>query len=247
MAVTYEAGPTGFGLARALTGGRDRLRGGGAVEVERPCGDRVKTDTRDALLLARLLHLGEIVAVRVPSAGPGGRPGCGAGSRRCRADLMRARHRLSKLLLRQGMVYSGGQDWTAPTSHGCAGNGSPTRACSWPSRGLDAMLATRDRRDRLDAAITADGRQPEFTPVVHPAGLSARSLGADRVRLAVEIGDWQRFTGDTIGAYLGLVPTESSSGATAVQGRAHQDRQQPRPPAAGRGGLASPQALPAQR
>ena len=58
--------------------------------------------------------------------------------------------------------------------------------------------------------------------------------------LAVEIGDWHRFTGGSIGAYLGLVPTEHSSGASRGPGIDHQDRQQPRPPAAGRGRLASP-------
>ena len=89
--------------------GGDALRGGGAVEAERPAGDRVKTDARDAVLLARLLRIG--------------RDHRGAGARRIteeaardlvraredvRGDLMRARHRVSKLLLRHGHVYGGG-------------------------------------------------------------------------------------------------------------------------------------------
>ena len=65
--------------------------------------------------------------------------------------------------------------------------------------------------------------------------------------LAVEIGDWHRFTGATIGAYLGLVPTEYSSGRSTLPGLDHQDRQHPRPPAAGRGRLAPPQDLPHPR
>ena len=58
--------------------------------------------------------------------------------------------------------------------------------------------------------------------------------------LAVEIGDWHRFTGSTIGAFVGLVPTEHSSGDVPSPGVDHQDRQHPRPPAAGRGRLAPP-------
>ena len=65
--MVYEAGPTGFGLARFL-----RAAGIGCVvaapsKLQRPAGDRVKTDARDALHLARLLRLGEIVAVAVPT------------------------------------------------------------------------------------------------------------------------------------------------------------------------------------
>jgi transposase len=58
VAVTYEAGPTGFGLARALTGAGIDCVVAAPSKLIRPCGDRVKTDTRDALLLARLLHVG---------------------------------------------------------------------------------------------------------------------------------------------------------------------------------------------
>ena len=66
VAVTYEAGPTGFGLARFLTGQRIACLVAAPSKLQRPCGDRVKTDVRDARHLARLLHLGEIVAVAVP-------------------------------------------------------------------------------------------------------------------------------------------------------------------------------------
>jgi transposase len=66
-AVTYEAGPTGFGLARALTGAGIRCEVAAPSKITRPSGDRVKTDARDALLLARLLRLDDIVAVRVPT------------------------------------------------------------------------------------------------------------------------------------------------------------------------------------
>ena len=66
-AVTYEAGPTGFGLARFLTAAGVRCLVAAPSKLQRPSGDRVKTDARDALHLARLLQLGEIVEVTVPS------------------------------------------------------------------------------------------------------------------------------------------------------------------------------------
>ena len=133
---------------------------------------------------------------------------------------MRARHRLSKLLLRQGIVYSGGQAWTGPH---------------------DAWL----RQQRFDSAATADGvrvrlrhgagRHRAPRPPgrgdrrAWPATASSRRWCAGwrclrgvstltAFALAVEIGDWQRFTGNSIGSFVGLVPTEHSSGASRVQG-----------------------------
>ena len=67
VAVTYEAGPTGFGLARALTAAGIACEVAAPSKLIRPAGDRVKTDARDAAHLARLLHLGQITAVTIPS------------------------------------------------------------------------------------------------------------------------------------------------------------------------------------
>ena len=69
VAVTYEAGPTGFGLARAFTEAGIRCEVVAPSKLERPPGDRVKTDRRDARRGARLLHIGEINGVTVPSRG----------------------------------------------------------------------------------------------------------------------------------------------------------------------------------
>ena len=81
-------------------------------KLQRPAGDRVKTDARDALHLARLLRLDEVVAVRVPSEVEESARDLVRCRDAARPDLMRARHRLSKLLLRHGIVYSGGKAWT---------------------------------------------------------------------------------------------------------------------------------------
>ena len=112
VAVTYEAGPTGFGLARALIGAGIDCRVAAPSKLQRPAGDRVKTDARDAAHLARLLHLGQIVEVRIPTVAQEAARDLVRAREDCRGDVMTSRHRISKLLLRQGIVYYGGQAWT---------------------------------------------------------------------------------------------------------------------------------------
>jgi transposase len=63
--VVYEAGPTGFGLVRAFAGAGIRCEVAAPSKIQRPAGDRAKTDARDAMLLARLLRLDDIVSVTV--------------------------------------------------------------------------------------------------------------------------------------------------------------------------------------
>jgi transposase len=82
----------------------------------------------------------------------------------------------------------------------------------------DTLLATVARRDRLDAAISEMAAASEFTPVVTRLGCLRGVSTLTAFGLAVEIGDWHRLDGRSIGAYLGLVPTESSSGGSRSQG-----------------------------
>ena len=110
--VAYEAGPTGFALARTLTGAGIDCVVAAPSKLQRPSGDRIKTDARDALHLARLLRLGEITPVRVPTPTQEAARDLSRAREDARADLMRARHRLSKLLLRQGLLWEGKNTWT---------------------------------------------------------------------------------------------------------------------------------------
>lgn len=103
-AVAYEAGPTGFGLYRALTAAGVRCEVAAPSKLQRPVGDRVKTDARDALHLARLLRLDEVTSVSVPTVDQEAARDLVRAREDCRGDLMRARHRLSKWLLRNGIV-----------------------------------------------------------------------------------------------------------------------------------------------
>ncbi len=111
-AVVYEADPTGFGLYRHLSAAGIRCEVAAPSKVQRPSGDRVKTDARDALHLARLLRLDEIVAVAIPTVDQEAARDLVRARGDARSDLMRARHRLSKLLLRHGLVYADGRAWT---------------------------------------------------------------------------------------------------------------------------------------
>jgi transposase len=223
VAVTYEAGPTGFGLARFLTGQGIDCLVAAPSKLQRPSGDRVKTDLRDARHLARLLHLGEIVAVTVPSPEQEAARDLVRAREDVRGDLMSARHRLSKLLLRQGIVYYGGRPWTGVHDRWLRAQRSCT-VFDTPGLGAafdiayDTMLATLARRDRLDTAIEAMAAASSFTSVVTRLGCLRGVATLTAFGLAVEIGDWHRLSGRSIGAYLGLVPCESSSGASRRQG-----------------------------
>jgi transposase len=223
VTVAYEAGPTGFGLARHLTSQGIECLVAAPSRLQRPCGDRVKTDVRDARHLARLLHLDQIVAINVPSVEREAARDLVRARDAVRGDLMRARHRLSKLLLRHGIVYYGGKAWTG--SHELWLRAQRRGALfATPGLGLtfdtayDTVLATLARRDRLDAAITAMAAQSVFTPVVCRLGCLRGVATLTAFGLAVEIGDWHRLTGSSIGAYLGLVPTEASSGDSRARG-----------------------------
>ena len=139
-----------------------------------------------------------------------------------RGDLMRARHRLSKLLLRHGIVYNGGDAWTGKHDTWLRREALPQLTSNTTRLAFDsdyeAVLAVKAGRDRLDTAIEEMAADSEFTPVVRRLG-RLRGVGTlTGFALAVEIGDWHRFTGASIGAFVGLTPSEHSSGSSRSQG-----------------------------
>ncbi len=219
VAAAYEAGPTGFTLARALRAGGVRCEVLAPSKLQRPVGERVKTDARDALHIAKLLRLDEIVAVTIPSESQEAARDLVRAREDARRDLMSARHRLSKLLLRRGITYPGKATWT-------------TRHHDWLRQqcfelpGLqaafdathEAVVATQDRRARLDEAILIIAAESEFTSVAQRLSCLRGISTLTAFALAVEIGDWSRLDGRRIGSYLGIVPTENSSGQSRSQG-----------------------------
>jgi transposase len=218
-AVVYESGPTGFGLARAVMAAGWRCEVAASSKLHRPSGDRVKTDARDAFHLARLLRLDDVTPVRIPSAAEEAARDLVRAREASRQDLMRARHRLSKLLLRHGIVYSGGKAWTPVHDrwlHQQRFDAAATQAAF--DDAYEAVALATARRARLDEKITALAEGSEFTPVMRRLACLRGISTLTGFALAVEIGDWQRFTGASIGAYLGLVPSEHSSGQSRTQG-----------------------------
>lgn len=222
VAVAYEAGPTGFGLYRHLTAAGFRCEVLAPSKLQKPTGDRVKTDAKDAVHLARLLRLDEITAVSIPTVDQEAARDLVRAREDCRGDLMRARHRLSKLLLRHGIVYYGGNAWTGKHDLWLRSDALPQLSVR-PTRlaadsDYETVLVTKARRDRLDAAIEEMATDSEFTPLVRRLGC-LRGIGSlTGFALAVEVGDWHRFTGNTIGSFVGLVPSEHSSGQSRSQG-----------------------------
>ncbi len=123
-AAIYEACHTGYGLARTLLSHDIRTVVAAPSKLQRPSGSRVKTDAIDAEHLATLLRLDAFTPVTVPDELTEAARDLVRARDDCRSDLMRARHRLSKLLLRHGIVYSGGQAGSAPTTSGSSGSAS---------------------------------------------------------------------------------------------------------------------------
>jgi transposase len=219
--VAYEAGPTGFGLARALRAAGVECVIAAPGKIERPAQDRVKTDRRDAERLVRLLMIDGLHAVRVPSDQEEALRDLVRAREDVRGDLMRARQRLSKLLLRHDVRYeeaasawtTGHRAWLARIELGERG------AQSALSDYLGAVDALAIRRDALERAISAlVPGSPWAEEIAHLRCLRGiDTLSA--VGLCAEIGDWRRF--DRPGklmSYLGLVPSEDSSGERRRQG-----------------------------
>jgi transposase len=222
VAVTYEAGPTGFGLSRVLNQAGVRCVVAAPSKLQKPSGDRVKTDAKDAVHLAKLLRLDEVTPVSVPTENQEAARDLVRSREDCRGDLMRARHRLSKLLLRHGQVYTGGNAWTGTHDVWLRRVGrdqlsGPGTRVAFESD-YDTVLTTLARRDRLDKEITTMAVDSEYTPLVHRLGCLRGVATLTGFALAVEIGDWDRFDGNTIGSFVGLVPSEHSSGTSRSQG-----------------------------
>jgi transposase len=217
--VTYEAGPTGFGLARAINGAGMECLVAAPSKLQRPAGDRIKTDARDAAHLARLLRLDEITPVTVPAPEIEAVRDLVRARDDARADLMRVRHRLSKMLLRHGIVYSGGRPWTCVHEAWLRKQRFPDHHLQAAyDYSFDAVLAATAARHRLDEQILDLAASARFADPVNRLGCLRGISALTGLALTVEIGDWSRFTGSSIGAYIGLVPSEHSSGTSRMQG-----------------------------
>ena len=210
--VAYEAGPTGYGLARACSAAGISCTVAAPSKIQRPPGDKVKTDRRDAERLARLLRLGELVAVRVPEPHEEAARDLVRAREDARGELMRARHRLSKLLLRHGLVYDASA-WTLAHDAWLRSQRFDSRPLALAfDEAYAAVLQAKTRRDTLDHAIAELAEQPPFAELVGRLCCLRGVATLTALALTVELGDWSRFRPQSLGPFLGLTPSEDSTG-----------------------------------
>ena len=210
--VAYEAGPTGYGLARACAAGGMACTVAAPSKIPRASGDRVKNDRRDAERLARLLRLGELVAVRVPDPYEEQARDLVRAREDARGELMRARHRLSKLLLRHGLVYDANA-WTGAHDAWLRRQRFASRPLAITfDESYSAVLQAKARRDLLDAAIAELASQQPFADVVSRLVCLRGVATLTALALTLELGDWTRFRPHALGPFLGLTPSEDSTG-----------------------------------
>ena len=242
--VAYEAGPTGYGLARACAAVGMACTVAAPSKIPRASGDKVKTDRRDAERLARLLRLGELVAVRVPEPHEEAARDLVRAREDARGELMRARHRLSKLLLRHGLVYDSSA-WTLAHDGWLRRQRFDSRPLALAfEESYGAALQAKTRRDALDRAIADAAAEPPFADVVARLVCLRGVSTLTALALTVELGDWTRFRPQSLGPFLGLTPSGLERRAAPPR-RDHQDRQHARAPAA-RGGRLAPAAAAAR-
>jgi transposase len=220
LQVVYEAGPCGFGLARELRALGYECEVVAPAKIPRRPGDRVKTDRRDALMLAGLARSGQLVSVVVPDE----RDEAMRDLSRARVDAVRARlkarQQLKALLLRHGRRYTGKSSWTAAHERYLAeiGFDHPAQDIAFAEY-RHAVGEGEGRVQRLTQALEQQVQGWRQRPLVE-AVMTLRGL--DRVAattIAAELGDLRRFTHPReLMGYLGLVPSEHSSGGRRRQG-----------------------------
>jgi transposase len=221
LRVAYEAGPTGYALHRQLSSmGIECIVVAPSLIPKRP-GDKVKTDRRDALKLARLLRSGDLTAVWVPDEAHEALRNLVRARADAKVDQLRAKHRLSKFLLRQGCHPPVGmKNWSQ-------------RHFQWLRQVhfehaadqivftdyLAVVTAASERIKRLEAALQQCATSSSQVAVVR-ALQAFRGIGfLTAVTIVAEAGDLRRFrTAPQLMAYTGTVPSESSSGGKQQRG-----------------------------
>jgi len=220
LSFCYEAGPCGYGIYRQLSDLGWNCKVVAPSLIPKKAGDRVKTDRRDSLMLARLLRAGELTAVWVPD-----------GAQEALRDLTRAREdmkhlqrqakqRLLAFLLRHGKSYSGKSNWTQAHYRWLEGVkfDHPVQQIVFQEY-VDTVKDMTKRVDALDKQIESAASESVFWPVIE--GLMAlRGVNTlTATTIVAEIGDLRRFaSAPQLMAYLGVVPSEHSSGGTKSRG-----------------------------
>ena len=219
--VCYEAGPCGYALQRQLTQGAVSCVVIAPALMPRKPGERIKTDPRDARKLAELWRAGLLTEVHPPTpAEEAVRDLCRARDD-AREDVQRARHRLGKRLLRRGLHFSGRKNWTKAHRQWI-------KTIVWEhaaERAVvdDYLLAIDQLESRLAELDARLAETAQTDPYREPVGWLRCFRGIDTLTAMVilaELHDFRRFpSARALMAYLGLVPSEDSSGDRHRRGR----------------------------
>jgi len=221
LQAVYEAGPTGYGLARrAQAAGLDVVVCAPG-HILKNASDRIKTDKRDALRLARLLVAGELKLVRVPSPSQEQLRDLVRAREDVRVDLMRLRHRISKFLLRRELYWEGGNSWTLRHRDWLGQRRFPDRASEIVfADALNAHDSMLERRERLERSLAEAALD---SPLAVTIGGLRCLKGIDTLSalgLQAEVLEWRRFPqAKLVSSFFGLVPSEDSSGERRRQGQ----------------------------
>ena len=210
----YEAGPTGYGLYRQLTTLGHHCTVVAPSLIPRRPGDRVKTNRRDALQLARLLRAGELTAVWVPDEAHEAMRDLVRARQVAVEDIRRKRQAISSMMLRQGRTYPGKKTWGARHVQWLQAQRFDHLAQHLVLQELLLAVSHADeRRERIGSAIAELLPQWSLAPVVE-ALQALRGINlVTAVTVMAEVGDLRRFESPRqLMGYLGLVPGERSTG-----------------------------------
>jgi transposase len=233
----YEAGPTGFGRYRATRDAGVLIEVVAPGKTARPAADRVKTDRKDAELLARLAMAGQLRPVAVPDAFVEAARHLTRTREQVRGDLLRARHRVSKLLLSLGRVYPGKTTWNRDHRRWLGGqtfeHATTEMAFVDLVAAVDGLVARKDALDERLSRLATDQRLwPTVARLRAFRGIDTLTALALHLELG---GDWQRFGSPRPLFFVaGPRPVIAAVRAVGDAGLDHQDRLQLRAPARGR-------------
>ena len=215
----YEAGPTGFGLYRVATKAGVRCEVIAPSKTPRASGDKVKNDRKDTEHLLRQLMAGALTPIAVPTESHEAARDLARAREQVRGDLMRCRHRLSKLLLRHGRVWEQ-STWTQTHQRwlGAQHFDHVNTELAYLDN-LAACAGLLARREALDERLSRVARDPELWPVVSRLRAFRGIDTLSALVIVLEVGDFQRFARAVqLGSWLGLVPSRQQSGETDTHG-----------------------------
>jgi len=220
LPVVYEAGPCGYWLYRYLTKKNLKCWVVAPSQIAKKAGDRVKTDRRDAMQLARLLRSGDLTPIYVPAVEDEAIRDLVRAREDALKDVKAAKARLKAFLLRQDIRYEGRATWGPAHLRWLAEVVCPTPAQQVVFQEyVRAVSEHTERLQRLEAELHTQVQPWQWVPVLEAMQALRAVQFTVAVTLIAELGDLSRFDNPRqLMSYLGLIPSEHTSGERRRQG-----------------------------